>query len=135
MFVVECLLDYETFFNEEQHHLRVEGRQVGIGIVSYVEGTGIGPYEGARGRLPAEARFVFYEQLVYDDQAQPLNASFMDYLLPTATDVPHIETEHIETSSPLNPLGVKGAGEVLWERSSHRLSKMRWARPIWAVII
>jgi CO/xanthine dehydrogenase Mo-binding subunit len=55
---------------------------------------------------------VFYEQLVYDDQAQLLNASFMDYLLPTATDVPHMETAHIETPSPLNPLGVKGAGEA-----------------------
>ena len=55
---------------------------------------------------------AFYEQLVYDDYGQLLNASFMDYLLPTATDVPHIETDHIETPSPLNPLGVKGAGEA-----------------------
>jgi carbon-monoxide dehydrogenase large subunit len=36
----------------------------------------------------------------------------MDYLLPTALDVPHIETAHLETPSPLNPLGVKGAGEA-----------------------
>ncbi len=36
----------------------------------------------------------------------------MDYLLPTATDVPHIETAHVETPSPLNPLGVKGVGEA-----------------------
>ena len=41
-----------------------------------------------------------------------LNASFMDYLIPTATDVPTIETAHIETPSPLNPLGVKGVGEA-----------------------
>ena len=54
----------------------------------------------------------FYEQLVYDDFGQLLNGSFMDYLLPTATDVPHIESDHIETPSPLNPLGVKGAGEA-----------------------
>jgi CO/xanthine dehydrogenase Mo-binding subunit len=55
---------------------------------------------------------AFYEQLVFDDGAQLLNASFMDYLLPTATDVPDIETAHIETPSPLNPLGVKGVGEA-----------------------
>jgi CO/xanthine dehydrogenase Mo-binding subunit len=36
----------------------------------------------------------------------------MDYLLPTASDVPHIETAHVETPSPLNPLGVKGVGEA-----------------------
>ena len=55
---------------------------------------------------------AFYEQLVYDDTGQLLNASFMDYLLPTATDVPRVETAHIETPSPLNPLGVKGVGEA-----------------------
>ncbi len=54
----------------------------------------------------------FFEELVFDDQAQLLSASFMDYLLPTATDVPPIECDHIETPSPLNPLGVKGAGEA-----------------------
>ncbi|MFW6084089.1 MAG: molybdopterin cofactor-binding domain-containing protein [Gemmatimonadota bacterium] len=54
----------------------------------------------------------FYEQLVFDEGAQLLNASFMDYLLPTATDVPHIETEHLCTPSPLNPLGIKGVGEA-----------------------
>ncbi len=55
---------------------------------------------------------AFYEQLVYDESGQLLNASFMDYLLPTATDVPRIETVHVETPSPLNPLGVKGVGEA-----------------------
>ena len=55
---------------------------------------------------------AFYEQLVYDESGQLTNASFMDYLLPTANDVPNIETDHIETPSPLNPLGVKGAGEA-----------------------
>ena len=55
---------------------------------------------------------AFYEQLVYDEGGQLLNASFMDYLLPTATDVPPIETCHRETPSPLNPLGVKGVGEA-----------------------
>jgi CO/xanthine dehydrogenase Mo-binding subunit len=55
---------------------------------------------------------AFYEQLVWDENGQLLNASFMDYLLPTADTVPHIETDHVETPSPLNPLGIKGAGEA-----------------------
>ena len=55
---------------------------------------------------------AFYEQLVYDEDGQLLNASFMDYLLPTATDVPPIETAHRETPSPLNPMGAKGVGEA-----------------------
>ena len=55
---------------------------------------------------------AFYEQLVYDEQGQLLNASFMDYLLPTATDVPPIETAHRETPSPFNVLGLKGVGEA-----------------------
>jgi carbon-monoxide dehydrogenase large subunit len=55
---------------------------------------------------------AFYEQLMYDDQGQLLNASFMDYLLPTATDVPVIETAHRETPSPFNPMGLKGVGEA-----------------------
>jgi carbon-monoxide dehydrogenase large subunit len=55
---------------------------------------------------------AFYEQLVFDDTGQLLNASFMDFLLPTALDVPRVEVGHEETSSPLNPLGTKGAGEA-----------------------
>jgi len=55
---------------------------------------------------------AFYEQLVYDDNGQLLNASFMDYLLPTALDVPRIETDHHETPSPFNPSGLKGVGEA-----------------------
>jgi len=54
----------------------------------------------------------FYEELVYDPDGQLLNGSFMDFLLPTALDVPHIEVGHEETPSPLNPLGTKGAGEA-----------------------
>ncbi|HXF64476.1 MAG TPA: xanthine dehydrogenase family protein molybdopterin-binding subunit, partial [Caldilineaceae bacterium] len=55
---------------------------------------------------------AFYEQLVWDENGQLMNASFMDYLLPTSDTVPPIETAHVETPSPLNPLGIKGAGEA-----------------------
>ena len=55
---------------------------------------------------------AFYERLVCDGNGQLLNASFMDYLLPTALDVPTVEMAHMETPSPLNPLGTKGVGEA-----------------------
>jgi carbon-monoxide dehydrogenase large subunit len=51
------------------------------------------------------------EHLVYGDDGQPLTTTFMDYALPTAADVPEIQIVHQEIASPLNPLGVKGAGE------------------------
>jgi aerobic carbon-monoxide dehydrogenase large subunit len=55
---------------------------------------------------------AFFERLVFNDDGQILNASFMDYLLPTATEVPAIVVGHVETPSPLSPLGMKGAGEA-----------------------
>jgi aerobic carbon-monoxide dehydrogenase large subunit len=55
---------------------------------------------------------AFYEKLVFDDQGQLLNASLADYLLPTALEVPRMELGHTVTTSPLNPLGIKGAGEA-----------------------
>ena len=53
----------------------------------------------------------FYEELIYDDNGQLLNASFMDYLMPTAREVPTAKVAHVEVVCPLNPLGVKGVGE------------------------
>jgi len=55
---------------------------------------------------------AFYEKLVFDDQGQLLNASLADYLLPTALEVPRIRLDQTTTPSPLNPLGIKGAGEA-----------------------
>jgi CO/xanthine dehydrogenase Mo-binding subunit len=54
---------------------------------------------------------ALYEECVYDAQGQPLTASFMDYLLPTAREVPRIEIGHVETPSPFTQYGVKGGGE------------------------
>jgi carbon-monoxide dehydrogenase large subunit len=54
---------------------------------------------------------ALFERLVYDANAQPLSVNFADYILPGATDMPPIEIHHSETPSPLNPLGLKGAGE------------------------
>jgi carbon-monoxide dehydrogenase large subunit len=56
---------------------------------------------------------ALYERMVYDDAGQLLNASFMDFLMPYVTEVPtSIDIDHLETPSPLNPLGIKGAGEA-----------------------
>ncbi|HEX3486554.1 MAG TPA: molybdopterin cofactor-binding domain-containing protein, partial [Micropepsaceae bacterium] len=54
---------------------------------------------------------ALFERMLYDTNAQPLNVNFGEYLLPGSTDVPHVELHHMETPSPLNPIGVKGAGE------------------------
>ena len=54
---------------------------------------------------------ALFEWMKYDDSAQPLTTTFQDYLLPAAPDVPGCMIEHVETPNPLNPLGVKGAGE------------------------
>jgi len=55
---------------------------------------------------------ALYERMVYDSDGQLLNASFMDFLMPYASEVPVVETDHITSPSPLNPLGVKGVGEA-----------------------
>jgi len=56
---------------------------------------------------------ALYERICYDDYGQLQNASFMDFLMPYVSEVPDgIEIDHLETPSPLNPLGIKGAGEA-----------------------
>jgi len=50
------------------------------------------------------------EHIVYDGDGNPLSTTFMDYLLPTAADVPRIEYAHVETPGPL-PGSFKGVGE------------------------
>ena len=51
------------------------------------------------------------ERMVYDPDGQPLTANYGQYLLPTAPEIPRIEIFHMESPTPLNPLGVKGTGE------------------------
>ena len=54
---------------------------------------------------------AMFEYMRYDEYGQPTTTTLADYLLPTATDIPHIEVLLHESPSPVNPLGVKGAGE------------------------
>jgi carbon-monoxide dehydrogenase large subunit len=55
---------------------------------------------------------AMFEWMGYDAAGQPITTTFADYLLPTATEVPKIETLYKESPSPRNPLGVKGVGEL-----------------------
>jgi carbon-monoxide dehydrogenase large subunit len=54
---------------------------------------------------------ALYEEVIHDETGQILNGSYMDYYLPGAMEVPRMNVAHIETPTPLNPLGCKGAGE------------------------
>ena len=55
---------------------------------------------------------ALYERLDYQPDGNLANASFMDFLMPYATEIPDVKILHLETPSPLNPLGVKGVGEA-----------------------
>src|SRR3954454_1582716 len=84
-------------------------------VVVHDCGTLINPLivEGqVRGGVAQGIGNAFYERLAYDQEGQLLTASLADYLLPTASEIPRIEIDHVVTRSPLNPLGVKGVGEA-----------------------
>jgi carbon-monoxide dehydrogenase large subunit len=55
---------------------------------------------------------ALFEQLVYDEEGQLVTGTFVDYALPTSSDLPAFETDRQETPSPVNSLGVKGVGEA-----------------------
>ena len=54
---------------------------------------------------------ALFEHNIYDENGQPLAATFMDYMIPTALDIPEIEIVNMESPSPFLPLGAKGVGE------------------------
>src|SRR5206468_5194018 len=90
-----------------------------VGILTYVVqhdcGTLVNPMvvEGQiHGGVAQGIGGALYEKIVYDETGQPLTTTYMDFLLPTAMEIPEIDVVHLETPSPLNPLGIKGAGEA-----------------------
>jgi CO/xanthine dehydrogenase Mo-binding subunit len=99
--------------------VRVDGETGGVTIeryvVAYDVGRAINPMlcEGQIiGGVAQGIGGALLELFSYDDDGQPLATSFMDYLMPTVTEQPHVEVLLSEDApSPLNPLGVKGAGE------------------------
>ena len=54
---------------------------------------------------------ALFERMIYDENGQPQTTNYGEYLLPLATEMPRIEIVHMESPSPRNPIGVKGAGE------------------------
>jgi carbon-monoxide dehydrogenase large subunit len=54
---------------------------------------------------------ALFERMIYDETGQPQTTNYGEYLLPLATEMPRIEIKHMESPSPRNPIGVKGAGE------------------------
>ena len=82
--------------------------------VAHDSGPAVNPLfvEGqVRGGVAQGIGGALYEEFVYDDLGQLLTGTFMDYLLPSCGEVPAIKQVHLETPSPLNPLGLKGIGE------------------------
>ncbi|MDQ1678953.1 MAG: aerobic carbon-monoxide dehydrogenase large subunit [Actinomycetota bacterium] len=55
---------------------------------------------------------ALYEEAIYDSDGNLTTGTFVDYLVPSAMDLPHFDTEHQSTPAPGNPLGVKGVGEA-----------------------
>jgi CO/xanthine dehydrogenase Mo-binding subunit len=96
-------VDAETFEIKVLRYVVVHdcGRQINPGIVE-------GQVHGATAHGIAAA---LLEEFAYDRDGQLLTTSFMDYLKPTAADLPDIEGDRLETPSPLTMLGTKGVGE------------------------
>jgi carbon-monoxide dehydrogenase large subunit len=120
-------LEHTAFFGPPQasycngtHVVEVEVDPMtgGIKILNYTvghdSGTIINPLivDGqVQGGVAHGIGNALLEHMKYDADANPLTTTFQDYLLPSAPDVPGCTIVHVETPNPLNPLGVKGAGE------------------------
>jgi CO/xanthine dehydrogenase Mo-binding subunit len=108
-------------FMAQTMHVPVVEIDPGTGQVKYLQyfamhdcGTMINPMTVDGQVLGATCQAVggaMYEEFHYDDNGQMLSASFMDYLMPTAMEMPAMVVGHTETPSPFSYRGVKGAGE------------------------
>ena len=101
--VVECEVDPETGFVQLTRYVVVHdcGRMINPMMVEGQVHGGVAHGIGC----------TLYEWMRYDDAGQPQTVTFADYMLPTSDTVPPIEIHHMESPTPLNPLGVKGAAE------------------------
>ena len=84
-------------------------------LVAYEVGRAVNPAlveDQLRGGVAQGVGGALFEEFSYDENGQPLSATFMDYLLPTAVETPEVELVVCEDSpATTNPLGVRGAGE------------------------
>ncbi len=99
--------------------VRIDADTGGVTIeryaIAYDIGKAVNPklVEGQiAGGLAQGVGGALLEEFLYDDNGEPLSVSFADYLMPTAREVPALSILVTEDApSPLNPLGLKGAGE------------------------
>ena len=102
--VVDVAVDRETGKVDILRYTAVQ--DVGTAIhPSYVEGQ-------VQGGVAQGAGMALSEEYVYDEQGAMRNASLLDYRMPTALDLPDIETILVEVPNPGHPYGVRGVGEV-----------------------
>jgi CO/xanthine dehydrogenase Mo-binding subunit len=100
--------------------VRVDRETAGVSVERYLAAYDIGRavnpmlIEGQiAGGFAQGLGGALLEEFVYDERGQPLSVTFADYLMPTAGEVPLLEMLLTEDApSPLNPLGLKGAGEA-----------------------
>ena len=111
--------DWTYGYGTHAAHVAVDPKTGKIDILKYVTvedvGRCINPltmHGQAVGGAAQGIGGTILEELVYSEDGQLLAGTLVDYLLPTSTDIPHIDSVILEEApSPLNPLGVKGAGE------------------------
>ena len=125
----EVLMEETASFQASQHayvygthiaHVTVDPETGKVDIVRYICANDVGRSVNpmlVQGQVYGAAvqgiGATLLEDLVYDENGQLLTTTLMDYLLPSSTDVPPIDSIVLEEApSPLNPLGVKGAGEL-----------------------
>ena len=102
--IVDVEVDPETGKVEILRYTAVQ--DVGKAIhPSYVEGQ-------IQGGVVQGIGWALNEEYIYDDEGHLLNASLLDYRMPTALDLPMIETVLVEVANPDHPFGVRGVGEV-----------------------
>ncbi|HYS17015.1 MAG TPA: xanthine dehydrogenase family protein molybdopterin-binding subunit [Candidatus Binatia bacterium] len=99
--------------------VEVERETGQVTIVDYGVASDAGPLINPRivegqihGGVAQGVGGALYEELAYDDQGQPRMQSLLEYVMPTAGQIPSMRIAHLTTPSPLNPLGVKGVGEA-----------------------
>jgi CO/xanthine dehydrogenase Mo-binding subunit len=99
--------------------VKVDSDTGAVAIERYVIGYDVGKAVNPRqvesqiaGGLAQGLGGALLEEFIYDDSGEPLSVTFADYLMPTAREVPAVSILITEDApSPLNPLGLKGAGE------------------------
>jgi carbon-monoxide dehydrogenase large subunit len=108
----------QSTYSSGAHAAVVDPETGAVKILRYVAvddcGTLINPMivEGqVHGGIAHGIGNALLEEIVYDAAGQLVTGTLMEYAMPRADDVPRLEVHHVVTPSPLNPLGVKGAGE------------------------